>query len=67
MGTIDHLIIKLDLIWTSKIIMCTKHKETGQLLREMRRTWTDGQNANHDGFLIEKRNEMQFKAFCKLV
>lgn len=36
LGTIGHLIIKLDLTWTSKPIICTKQKETGQLLREMK-------------------------------
>lgn len=29
--TIGHLIIKVDLTWTSKPIICTKQKETGQL------------------------------------
>lgn len=36
LGIIGHLIIKLDLTWTSKPIICTKQKETGQLLREMK-------------------------------
>ena len=36
LGTIGHLTIKLDLTWTSKPIMCTKQKETGQLLREIK-------------------------------
>lgn len=62
--TIGHLIIKVDLTWTSKPIICTKQKETGQLLREMKWTWTDGQNANHDGFLNER--EMKFKALWKI-
>lgn len=54
LGMIGHLIIRLDLTWTSKPIIHTKQKEIGQLLREMRRSWTDGQNANHDRFLNER-------------
>lgn len=41
--------------------MCTKHKETGQLLGEMNWTWTDGQNANHDGILNEREMQCNLK------
>lgn len=65
LGTTGHLIIKLDLTWTSKPIICTKQKETGQLRREMKWTWTDGQNANHDGSLNEKEMQCSLKPYEK--
>lgn len=65
LGTIDHLIIKLDLTWTSKWIKCTEQKETGQLLREMKWMWTDGHNANHDGFLNEREIKCSLKPYEK--
>ena len=66
LGTIGHLTIKLDLTWTSKPIMCTKQKETGQLLREIKWTYTDGQNANHDGFLNEREIKCSLKPYEKI-
>lgn len=64
MGTIGHLIIKLDLTWTSKPIICTKQKDRSTPQRDEMNLdrWTECKSCR---FLNEGEMKCNLKAYEK--